>query len=138
MPRALALDPRAQRLYVLNEFADPRGNGSIDVLKADDSGEKVGTFPLTTNPPYPTAQRPLALALDPRARRLYVLYDHANGADVHAPGAVWVVDTGAGRVRRKAPVGHAPDALLVDTHTGHVFVANAGDNTVSMLDAAHL
>src|ERR671939_179988 len=33
-------------------------------------------------------------------------------------------------------VGRAPTALVVDARTQHVFVANLGSNTVSMLDAA--
>lgn len=98
----------------------------------------IGTFPLETDPPDATAQTSIALAVDTRMRRLYVLYDHASGTDPKSPGAVWVMDTGNGHVRRIVAVGHAPSALLADPLTGCVFVANAGDNTVSVLEAAHL
>jgi len=131
-------DTRAQRLYVLNKFADPRGNGSVTVAKVDDTGRVVSAFPLDTDPPYPTAQTPLALVIDPRTRRLYILYDHVSGSDSHSPGAVWIVDADSGHIRHIVTVGHMPSALLVDTRTEHVFVANQGDNTASVLDVSHV
>src|SRR5256885_12500599 len=38
-------------------------------------------------------------------------------------------------VLRRVRVGHVPDALAVDGRRGHVFVANWGSLSVSMLDA---
>ncbi len=138
IPVSMAEDTPARRLYVLNKIADPQGNGSIDVLQADHTGRIMATFPLGTDPPDTTAQTPIALAVATRMRRLYVLYDHASGTDPRSPGAVWVVDAGTGAVRHIVVVGHMPSALLADPLTGRVFVTNAGDNTVSVLDAAHL
>ena len=138
LPVSMVEDTPARRLYVLNKVADPQGNGSINVLQADHTGRIMDTFPLETDPPNATAQTPIALAVDTRLRRLYVLYDHASGTNPQSPGAVWVVDAGTGAVRHIVAVGHAPSTLLADPLTGRVFVTNADDNTVSVLDAAHL
>jgi YVTN family beta-propeller protein len=48
----------------------------------------------------------------------------------HAPAAVCY------RVTRTIPVGGQPDAVAVDPVAGTVYVANAGDGTVSVIDAA--
>ncbi len=52
--------------------------------------------------------------------------------------SVSVLDARSGRVVRHISVGHAPQTVAVDEQTARIFVANAGDNTVSVLDAARL
>jgi len=49
-----------------------------------------------------------------------------TGRDVHAESDVSVVTT--------IPVGQAPRALVVDSSTHRVYVANAGSNTVTVID----
>ncbi len=51
---------------------------------------------------------------------------------------VYVIDTRRGQVLRHFTVGTGPPAVAVDAQAGQVYVANGGDNTMSILDAARL
>ena len=46
-----------------------------------------------------------------------------------------MLDLHSRRVQRTIPVGFSPVDVAVDERTEHVFVANDGSNSVSMLDA---
>ena len=49
---------------------------------------------------------------------------------------VSVIDAATMTVTRTIPVGSLPQAVAVDPATRTVYVTNAGDNTVSVIDAA--
>lgn len=73
-------------------------------------------------------------AVDARTRHAIVVTSHSSAiADL-----VSVLDTHSGRLVRQFTLGAGPPAVAVDEQTGRVFVANAGDDTVSMLDATRL
>jgi len=78
----------------------------------------------------------VAIAADPaHGRAVLVTAVTATG---HNGDQVAVIDTGSGRFRRVMELGAGPPAIAVDERAGRVFVANAGANTVSVLDAARL
>ncbi len=54
------------------------------------------------------------------------------------PSTLMALDLDTGRVRAQIRVGHLAVALAVDTWTGRLFVANEGDNTVSVIDTTRL
>ncbi len=73
-------------------------------------------------------------AVDERANRVFFVVAAAN-----ALVNILASDDGrSGRPSRQVTLGKGPPALTVDAQTGRIFVANAGDNTVSVLDAARL
>lgn len=51
-----------------------------------------------------------------------------------ASGLVYLLNARNGRLLHTVAAGHLPRAIAVDDRTGHAFVYNAGDATVSMLD----
>ncbi len=77
-----------------------------------------------------------AIATDP-ARGRAVLVIQVEPA-TYGGDQVEVGDTGSGRFRPAMELGAGPPAIAVDERAGRVFVANAGANTVSVLDAARL
>jgi len=85
----------------------------------------------------PVGLNPVALAVDERRGRAYVVEQGARDADGNprGPGDVRVVDLTSGRTLRVTAVGYAPSAAVVDARTGRVFVANAIGRDVSVLDA---
>jgi len=68
---------------------------------------------------------PRAAVFNPIAKKVYIVDTGRN--------AVQVIDTDSQAVHA-VTVGAAPVALDADTSTGRVYVANAGDGTVSILD----
>lgn len=62
----------------------------------------------------------------------------ATQDDPEAAAHISVVDTSTGRVIRTMVIGRGAPTVVVAAHTQRVFVTNRDDNTVSVLDAAHL
>ena len=56
--------------------------------------------------------------------------------DGTAPGAVWAIDTVTDKVVAKIPVGMHPAHVVVAPDGRHAYVANGGDNSVSVVDTA--
>ncbi len=54
--------------------------------------------------------------------------------DSKAPGAVWAIDTATDKVVAKVPVGMHPAHVVVTPDGRHAYVANGGDNSVSVVD----
>jgi len=84
---------------------------------------------------------PLYSVVDPRTDTLYVV----NGAPPSRSGAVTVVDTarcnamvttGCHHVVATIKVGRFPVAAVLNRRTGTLYVANAGGNSISVIDAA--
>jgi len=75
-----------------------------------------------------------AMALDAGRQRLFVV----NSDDIGTASQLVALDARTGAIVRVVRAGHNARAVAVDTRAGHVFVANAADHTVSMLDAAGL
>jgi YVTN family beta-propeller protein len=119
-PVALAVDGQTRRVFVANF-----GSATVSVLDAE-SGSALAT---TAVIPYPET-----LAIATQAGRVFV----ASG--VTPPDRVDVLDARSGRRVRAIAVGRGAagrgtHALAVDERSGHVFVTNALDNSVSVVDA---
>ena len=134
-PGAALLSPDGATLYV----ESPSGANSVAVIDAatcnatNTSGCAAG--PVAT---VATGKGPIGMAEDPASQTLYV----ANGPD----NTVSVIDAahcnaqqtaGCGETAPTVPVGTFPTAVAVNPETRTVYVANAGDNTVSVIDSAH-
>jgi YVTN family beta-propeller protein len=78
--------------------------------------------------PMPAGAVPNGLAVDPLTQRVYV-----TGRDT---GRVYVLDSGRFQWAADAPTGNLPWGVTV--HAGKVYVANFGDKTIAVLDAASL
>jgi len=131
------MDPRVGR-YIATESPLSSSGGVIGVTGLDTrSGRIAWTGGL---PPVKTGYPPVAEAVD-TARGWVVLVSAdvtISGPTIYGPDRVDVLDTRTGRGRGSMEVGAGPPAVGVDEQTARVFVANGGDNTVSVLDAARL
>ncbi len=78
-----------------------------------------------------------AVAVDERTHRLFVVTQSSDGAG-QGPTELGVFDAKSGRPLSGVLLGVGPPAMAVDAQTARVFVANTGDGTVSVLDAARL
>jgi len=78
-----------------------------------------------------------AVAVDTRTHHAFVVTQVPPSA-APTPDVLTAIDTRTGRPIRALALGAGPPAVGVDEQTGRVFVANAGDDTVSMLDATRL
>jgi len=71
------------------------------------------------------------LVVDASTRRAFLVEPKADRPN----GVVLVLDAESGALLRTTTVGYEPRAAAVDERAGLVFVANAGDTTISVLDA---
>jgi 6-phosphogluconolactonase (cycloisomerase 2 family) len=120
-PASLLMDSGGNFLFALNEVS-----GSISVYSIN-SGS--GALTPVAGSPFATFPNPVAFALSPSAKFLYVL--NANLASVFA----YTVKSGVLQAVAgvPVPVGNGPLALTVDPAETFVYVANSADNTVSVL-----
>ena len=120
-PAFLTMDSGGNFLYVVN-----RVSSSISVYSID-SGS--GALTAVSGSPFPTFRDPIALALAPSGKFLYVLNGNV--------GAVFAYTVAAGVLQAVAGppalVGNGPVAITVDPAEPFVYVANAVDSTVSVL-----
>ncbi len=123
-PRAhfagLGISADGRQIYAANNSADPKNamRGALQILDTA-SGALKSQIAL---PGYPYA---IAAA---RNGAVYVSSEQR--------GAVSVVDGATGSVRREIETGTQPIALLLDRNQTRLFVANAGSDTLSIIDTA--
>jgi len=132
-----AADPRAGR-YIATESPLSSSGGVIGVTGLDTrSGRVAWTGDLA---PVRTGFPPVVEAVDTARGRVVIVSADVtiSGPTIYGPDRVDVLDTRTGRGRGSMEVGAGPPAVGVDEQTARVFVANGGDNTVSVLDAARL
>lgn len=119
----LALSSDGGRLYAVNNntTALTDRKGSLSIL--DPAANRVTAKVSLPGYPYAVA----ALTRGPnRDRKVYVTSERDGG--------VVVVDPVAGRAVRGIPCGDQPIALLLDPAQERLFVANAGSDTVSVVN----
>jgi DNA-binding beta-propeller fold protein YncE len=128
---AVAVDHRRGRLFVLdigklNPKGVPKGNGSITTLD-----ESTGAILKRSS----VGNNPVIMVPDVLSGRVFVINDN-RGLFSLSPklGVVSVLDAGNGTVLRTMPVGRGPEGMAIDLRTGRVFVVNAVDNDVSVLN----
>lgn len=81
-------------------------------------------------------RRPLAVAVAGRTGQVFVISDGAGDGNHTMRGSVSVLGTATDDVLDTEALGVSPVAIVVDQSTGRAFVSNAGDKSVSVLEAA--
>src|SRR5947207_1447869 len=129
LPVAALIDETRHRVLVRN------GDGNV-LLFDELSGRLFRTLHTDNHSPlgtgytpdvlgYSSATHP-SLALNPASGLAYA-------TDFHR-GSVSLIDLKRGQVRATVATGRQPVTIVLDLQHGHVFVANRGSGTVSMLD----
>ena len=119
-PVGIAVDEAAGLVYVANI-----NSGTISVLNAD-SEQIVATW--DTN-----GMTAWALAIDPAAERLYVTIPRNTPADFRG---LIVMDSRSGKILSQVKLGSAPQLVVVNATTGHAFISDADDGTVTAVDGS--
>jgi len=131
------VDPRVGR-YIATESPLSSSGGVISVTGLDTrSGRIAWTGDVNA---VRTGFPPVAEAVDTARGRVVIVSADVtiSGPTIYGRDYVSAFDTRTGHRRAGLNVGVGPPAVGVDEQTARIFVANAGDNTVSVLDAARL
>lgn len=123
VPYAVVLDAKHNRLYASNWSSQ-----SVSVIDTN-SNKVVGTIRVGHNP------NDMVLS---KEGLLYVACSNEN--------SVYVIDTAKGRpvqvistaMYKNAPVGSTPDALVLDKDEKFLFVANADNNNIAVINVGEL
>ncbi|HEV7384230.1 MAG TPA: cytochrome D1 domain-containing protein, partial [Phenylobacterium sp.] len=118
-PYELALTPDGKRLFVSNW-----GDKSVSVVDVA-SQKVVKTIPVGFNP------NDMVLTAD---GRLFVACSNENTVYVIDSRTLEVLETVSTALHRKAPEGSTPNSLAVDPKRHLLFVANADNNDVAVVD----
>src|SRR6266540_3199476 len=121
--RGVAVTPDGTTVLVLKEFDD-----ELDVV---DAASLTVRQRLPLGQPTPVGGGyPYAVAVAPSGDRAYVTLEGSDSLDVIALGPA------GAKVAGVVPVGDHPTGLAVTPDGAQVLVANAGDDTVAVVDAA--
>jgi len=138
-PSVAAVDEQLGRVYVeSNNGPTPT---SIAILDSA-TGRHLHDAPLG-QAGFPTGPNDRqSIAVDEAHHQIFVLtvpftLDH-TGAPRHGAARLVTFDARTGVVSSSVGVGKDPQAVVVDTRLRRVYVANRGDNTVSVFDASRL
>ncbi len=140
IPSGLALSPDGRRLYVVLNLSNRLVEIEISsgrVLRAWDVGVAPYDVVLATDKAYVSnwgGRRPDTNSLTgPAGRGIFVRVDPVR--HIASEGSVSVIDLKAHRVLNEIPVGLHSSALALTPDRRHLLVANAGSDTVSVIDA---
>ncbi len=131
------VDSRAGR-YISTESPLSSSGGPLGVTGLDTRSGRIAWTGelLSVKMRFP----PVVEAVDETYGRVAIVWTDVafNGPSVYGPDRVDVLDTRSGRGLTGVDVGAGPPAVGVDEQSGRIFVANEGDNTVSVLDTTRL
>lgn len=134
-PLVLTVDTRSAHTFVVT----PTGAGLTSVTVLDARSGAI--LPLGGYVGQGTqSENPTAVVADSRRHHLYTLAQGPLG-DQDTPlttGIVAIFDTVTGTSLRTVTVGKSPQSVSVDEQTGHIFVSNRDDDTVSVIDGSRL
>ncbi|MGO9793041.1 MAG: YncE family protein, partial [Solirubrobacteraceae bacterium] len=143
-PDFTAVDPATHTLYVTNGFnenGNPDGGNTVSVIderhcQADDVSRCNGPWPTLTVGSDPNAD-PSAVTIDQQTDTLYVADSNDNTVAVFN-GATCNAETsaGCGQTPAMVPVGMLPVAIFDDPANNTVYIPNAIEDDLSMLDSA--
>lgn len=119
-PTAMVMDSAGSLLFAINELSSN--------ISAYSATSGTGVLKAVAGSPFTTFNNPVALALAPSAKFLYVV--NANLSAVIAYSNTSGV---LAQVAVPVPVGAGPSGIAVDPSEKFVYVANSGSNTVSVL-----
>jgi YVTN family beta-propeller protein len=131
-PQAVAVDQATDTIYVANL----NGN-TVSVINGATCNAEVTSGCGRSPPTVQVGNKPDGIAVDQATDTIYV----ANGNDntvsvIDGAGCNATVTSGCGHSPPVIAVGNNPIAVAVDQFTDTAYVANAGDNTVSVIDGA--
>jgi YVTN family beta-propeller protein len=137
-PQAVAVDQRTDTIYTANSDPDNNFSGTtVSVIDGATCNAHVtsgcGQAPATVT----VGNGPNALAVNQSTDTIYVanINDNTvsviNGATCNA-----TITSGCGQNPPVIKVGTGPDGVAVDRATDTIYVANGGDNTVSVINGA--
>ena len=139
-PDFSAIDPATHTLYVTNGFnedGNPAGGNTVSVIdtrhcQAQDVSRCAGPWPTIA-----VGNMPSSVAVDEKTDTVYVSNAGDNTVSVFN-GAVCNAEniSGCGQTPATVPVGMVPVAIFVDPIDHTVYIPNAGEDDVSMLDSA--
>lgn len=139
-PDFSAIDPATHTLYVTNGFnedGNPAGGNTVSVIdtrhcQAQNVSRCKGPWPTIT-----VGNMPSSVAVDEKTDTVYVSNAGDNTMSVFN-GAICNADniSGCGQTPATVPVGMVPVAIFADAIDHTVYIPNAGENDVSMLDSA--
>ncbi|MGA8679371.1 MAG: beta-propeller fold lactonase family protein [Acidimicrobiales bacterium] len=131
-PQGAIVDEATDTVYV------PNGNDdTVSVVDGATCNAIVTSGCDQSAPTVAVGSYPVWAALDGKNHTLYV----ANAGDntmsvVNTATCNSVVTSGCGQSPPAVVVGSGPDGVAVDQQTDTIYVANSGDNTVSVIDGA--
>jgi YVTN family beta-propeller protein len=142
---AVAINPATHTIYVADGFnySGPNALGDtvtvIDARRcnATDLSRCPGPWPSLTVGSASPDDQPSGIAVDVRTDTVYVTNSGANTVSI-VNGATCnaSVRSGCGQTPISVPVGDNPVGPVADPDDNTVYVPNAGDTTVSMIDSA--
>jgi YVTN family beta-propeller protein len=132
-PQPIAVDPSTGTVYVGSQYDD-----TVSVVNAVVCNVE---HPSGCDRAWPTIGVGFAvffgLALDPATHSLYVSNVNGNTvAVINTATCNAMTQAGCGQTPETIAVGNAPAGIAIDQATDTVYVANIGDNTVSVIDGA--
>jgi DNA-binding beta-propeller fold protein YncE len=131
-PWALTLNDANHTLFVANNQDD-----TLSAIDASTCNAAESTSCTQVAPTSQVGAGPQALATDPSTGTVYAADFSAASISVVGPGICSAAMTKGCRSEAPTlPVGSAPSGVAVDAATHTVYVANQGDNTVSVVDAS--
>jgi YVTN family beta-propeller protein len=134
-PFAIAIDDRTHTIYVADS-----GGDTVSVINAATCSARVTSGCGQTPHTVTVGQSPFGLSVDPSTNTIYVANIGIGGSG----NTVSVIDgatceasntSGCGQTPATVTVGHAPWNVAFDPVNETVYVTDAIDNTVSMIDA---
>jgi YVTN family beta-propeller protein len=133
LPQPIAVDQSTDTVYV--------GNSSDNTVSVIDAAACSATHPAECDRVWPTikvgASPFFGLAIDHQTNTLYVTNINDNTVSVINTATCNAhTNSGCGQSPPTIAVGHAPAGVAIDERTHTVYVANVGDNTVSVINAA--
>ena len=127
-PEGFAVNSTTHTLYIANEV-----DNTVSVIAADrcNADTAVGCRP---RPPAVAVSQPHGIAVDPTVHTAYVTSGDATVAMIDTRSCNAHRPAGCASVPLTATVGAGPADVAVDRSRGTVYVANAGDGTVTMIN----
>jgi DNA-binding beta-propeller fold protein YncE len=134
-PIGLDLDRGTHTLYVANN-AGGDVPGSLSVIDTRTCNAAVTTGCGQEPPTVPTGRGPWAVVVDPATHRVFTAnLFNATVSVVEGATCNATTQVGCDRASRRIPVGDIPLDLALDRRRQTLYVTNAPDRTVSVIDA---
>jgi DNA-binding beta-propeller fold protein YncE len=129
-PLAIAVNSATNKVYVVNNSNAYGENATMGTVTVID-GATNSTATINVGPD------PGAIAVNPVSNKIYVVNCGQGPGDTtpNWDGTVTVID-GTDNSTTTVPLGLHPNAVAVNPFTGQAYVANEGDNTVTVIDGA--